>query len=212
MKSAVILAGLSSTEGIDGVASKLDAFIGNVAMENRAIRFNRLIASYFSAARYSEIRRGILMKFNSLNYSITSTYDYLSAKEGEKLKTITMPIFDNAEYSLAERLFGMFTKNEYLLSNPAKLGKTIAALRKGRHRLDDVFGMQFNTTSLRTLRLYALLHDYGESRKITKEALWSLYFKPYAYGKFFGLEKERIAEKAMVEIAKATEKTPFLDV
>jgi hypothetical protein len=120
-----------------------------------------------------------------------------------------MPIFDNAEYALAERLFDMFTKNEYLLSNPVKLGVTIAALRKDKHRLNDVFGLEFNTTTLRTLRLYALLHDYGESHKITKEGLWSLYLG--SYNRYFGVYKMKIADKTMAEIIKATDKTHFID-
>ena len=214
MKSAELLSTLldkkigSSSVKSSSISYTLNKFIDESALKGRLISFKRLIGSYFSACRYSELERGIRLQFNPLASTITCTYDY--AKSGIPLskipavpatsvskRIITLPIFDEYEYSMAERMFDLFTINEVVIRGPEKLGVTLSFLRKEPYKIDELFGIPFNTTSLRTLRLYALM-DNGMSQ----EQVWALYLKDF--GKYFERNREReIKTTAEVMMKKA---------
>jgi hypothetical protein len=194
LKSADILSTFTSKSTI---AYSLNKFIDDAALKGRTLNLKRIVGAYFSAAKYSEIERGILLKYNPLNNAITCSYDYIKANPTSKKRTVTLPIFDEWEYSMAERLFDMLTVDSYVLRNPEKLGVTLKFLRSYPYEIDKLFGIPFNTTSLRTLRLYALLNDY----KVSREQVWSLYIRDY--DQYFGVKKTEAANSVAELIKKA---------
>lgn len=203
MKSAELLSTLldkqknTSNLKTNSISYNLDKFINESALKGRLLNFRRLIGAYFSCAKYSELERGIRLQYNAWNGAITCTYDIvksvtpltqnsaISASQLSKKRVITLPIFDEFEYSMAERMFSFFTVNDIIIRGPEKLGVTLNFLRKPPYEIDTLFGMPFNMTSLRVLRLSFLMDkDIG----LTREQIWALYLRDFA--KYFERTRE----------------------
>ena len=113
----------------------------------------RLIAAWFSCARAHDIDAGIDLTWIPAKNIIKITY--LLDK-----KTIEVPIMDASEFEIAEKLFGMFLEKKYELRQARLLNNNLRNLTR-RHKLTSLFGIEIIPSTLRSLRIYALIKDYN---------------------------------------------------
>ena len=176
------------------VSAKLASFVEQVAMQNRRIKTERLIAAYISCARRIDIQAGVELEWMPFINKVKITY----RRTGKQL---ILPVNRN-DYELCEKLFSMFLKPKYLLKTPLMLNSTLTTLHGDRYRMQDVLKMPITPKVLRLARLYVLLNE--EPYLFPKEVLWVTFL-----GSFDSSFKTmKLASKASAESYFAGLKSP----